>query len=44
LVAHYAGKIERVMLEKSFHVATQDVEKETVMSRSVMFAMQVLGA
>ena len=44
LVAHYAGKIERVMLEKSFHVATQDVEKETVMSRSVAFAKQVLSA
>jgi esterase/lipase len=44
LVAHYAGKVERVMLEKSFHVATQDVEKETVMSRSVTFAKQVLGA
>jgi len=44
LVAHYAGKVERVMLEKSFHVATQDFEKETVMSRSVTFAKQVLGA
>jgi carboxylesterase len=44
LVSHYAGKVERVMLEKSFHVATQDVEKETVMSRSVTFAKQVLGA
>ena len=44
LVAHYAGKVERVMLEKSFHVATQDVEKETVMSRSVVFAKQVLSA
>ncbi len=44
LVAHYAGKVERVMLEKSFHVATQDVEKETVMSRSVTFAKQVLDA
>jgi esterase/lipase len=32
------------MLEKSFHVATQDVEKETVMSHSVTFAKQVLGA
>jgi carboxylesterase len=44
LVAHFAGKIERVMLEKSFHVATQDVEKETVMSRSVEFAKQILKA
>ena len=44
LVAHYAGKIERVMLEKSFHVATQDVEKEIVMSRSVEFAKQILTA
>jgi esterase/lipase len=32
------------MLEKSFHVATQDVEKETVMSRSVAFAKQILSA
>lgn len=44
LVAHFAGKIERVMLEKSFHVATQDIEKETVMSRSVEFAKQILKA
>jgi carboxylesterase len=44
LVAHFAGKIERVMLEKGFHVATQDVEKETVMSRSVEFAKQILKA
>jgi len=44
LVEHYAGKVERVMLEKSFHVATQDVEKETVMSRSVDFAKQILSA
>ena len=44
LVAHYAGKVERIMLEKSFHVATQDVEKETVMSRSVTFAKQVFSA
>lgn len=44
LVAHYGGNIERVMLEKSFHVATQDVEKEIVMSRSITFTKQVLGA
>ena len=44
LVEHYSGKVERVMLEKSFHVATQDVEKETVMSHSVIFAKQVFDA
>ena len=44
LVAHYAGKIERVMLEKSFHVATQDFEKDIVNSRSVDFVKKIANA
>ena len=44
LVAHYAGKIERVMLGKSFHVATQDFEKDIVNSRSVDFVKKIANA
>jgi esterase/lipase len=41
LVSKYAGSIERVTLERSFHVATQDVEKETVNAKALEFAKQV---
>jgi carboxylesterase len=41
LVSKYAGSIERVILERSFHVATQDVEKETVNAKALEFAKRV---
>ncbi len=44
LVANYGGTIDRVMLERSFHVATQDVEKDVVMARSVDFAKKITSA
>ena len=44
LVANYGGTIERVMLERSFHVATQDVEKDIVNSRSVDFVKKIANA
>jgi len=41
LASKYAGRIERVVLERSFHVATQDVEKEIVNAKSLEFAKRV---
>jgi carboxylesterase len=41
LASRYAGSIERVVLERSFHVATQDVEKETVNAKALEFARRV---
>jgi carboxylesterase len=41
LVSKYAGNIERETLERSFHVATQDVEKETVNAKALEFAKRV---
>jgi esterase/lipase len=41
LVEQYGGEIERVILEKSFHVATQDVEKHIVNAKTLEFAKRV---
>ncbi|MEY4230919.1 MAG: hypothetical protein RLZZ362_1768, partial [Actinomycetota bacterium] len=41
LAVTYGGPVERVTLERSFHVATQDYEKDIVFERSVEFALRV---
>jgi carboxylesterase len=41
LAANYGGTCERVMLEQSFHVATQDLEKDVINTRAVEFARAV---
>ena len=41
LAAQYGGSCERIMLDKSFHVATQDFEKDVINSRAVEFARKV---
>jgi carboxylesterase len=41
LASQYGGSCERIMLEKSFHVATQDFEKDVINSRAVEFARKV---
>lgn len=41
LVEQYGGEIERVILEKSFHVATQDLEKHIVNAKTLEFAKRV---
>jgi carboxylesterase len=38
LATHYGGPIERVTLERSYHVATQDYDKALIFSESVAFA------
>jgi carboxylesterase len=41
LAENYGGFVERVMLERSFHVATQDVEKHIVNAKTLEFAKRV---
>jgi carboxylesterase len=41
LAANYGGPVERVLLERSYHVATQDFDKDIIFERSVAFAQRV---
>jgi carboxylesterase len=41
LAGTYGGPIERVSLERSFHVATQDYDKHLIFERAVGFASRV---
>lgn len=41
LAARVSGPVERVMLERSFHVATLDYDRHDIESRSVEFARKV---
>ena len=41
LAAAYGGPVERILLERSYHVATQDYDKELVLSSTVAFAQRV---
>jgi carboxylesterase len=41
LAESYGGPIERVSLERSFHVATQDYDKELINERTIAFARRV---
>ena len=41
LAAAYGGPVERVLLERSYHVATQDYDKDTIFERSVGFVHKV---
>jgi len=40
LAANWGGPVERVILERSYHVATQDYDKALINERSVAFADQ----
>jgi len=44
LVAGVSGPVERVWLERSYHVATLDYDAELVVSRTLAFVGEVLGA
>jgi carboxylesterase len=44
LAERYGGPVERVTLERSFHVATQDYDRALVFERSVEFAGRVTAA
>lgn len=41
LAGAYGGTVERVMLERSFHVATQDYDKQVINDGAVRFAERV---
>lgn len=41
LAATYGGSVERVMLERSYHVATQDFDKDIIFEGAVAFAHRV---
>lgn len=41
LAAAYGGPVERVTLERSYHVATQDYDKDVIFARSVDFVARV---
>jgi carboxylesterase len=41
LEATYGGPVERILLERSFHVATQDYDRELIETRAVEFARRV---
>lgn len=41
LAAAHGGPVERVMLERSYHVATQDYDKQLIFERAVAFADSV---
>ena len=41
LAAHYGGAVERVVLERSYHVATLDYDKQLICERAVEFARKV---
>lgn len=42
LAEHYGGPVERISLERSYHVATQDYDREIVFAATVAFAQRVL--
>ena len=41
LAAEYGGTVEHVLLERSYHVATQDYDKDLIFARAVEFAGRV---
>ncbi len=44
LAKHWGGPLERVCLERSYHVATQDYDKELINTEAVAFAKRVTAA
>jgi carboxylesterase len=43
LAAVYGGPVERVTLERSYHVATLDYDKDLIFERAVAFGQKVTG-
>jgi carboxylesterase len=43
LAANYGGPLERISLERSYHVATQDYDKQLIHDATVAFAQRVTG-
>jgi carboxylesterase len=43
LAAQYGGPLERITLERSYHVATQDYDKELIFESTVAFATRAIA-
>lgn len=43
LAERWGGSVERIMLERSYHVATQDYDRDLVCSAAVAFGQRVTG-
>lgn len=41
LIERYGGTVERVMLDHSYHVATQDYDKQIIIDKAIAFARRV---
>ena len=41
LATHYGGPLERVVLERSYHVATQDYDRDLIEAEAIAFANRV---
>lgn len=44
LAEQWGGPVERILLERSYHVATQDYDKDLIFEAALRFAAQVTGA
>lgn len=44
LATQWGGPVERILLERSYHVATQDFDKELIFDAAVRFAASVTGS
>jgi carboxylesterase len=43
LAATYGGPVERITLERSYHVATQDYDKDLIVAEALAFAQRVVA-
>jgi carboxylesterase len=43
LADNYGGPVERITLERSYHVATQDYDRELIFESTVEFATRVIA-
>ena len=41
LASNYGGPVERLSLERSYHVATQDYDRQLIFDEAVAFAHRV---
>jgi carboxylesterase len=44
LAEQWGGPVERILLDRSYHVATQDYDKDLIFSAAVSFAERVLSS
>jgi carboxylesterase len=44
LADNYGGPVERISLERSYHVATQDYDKDVIAAATAEFASRVVSS